>query len=365
MIDPLRHPRLVRAVAFFDRVRAFLRRRHGGRQAEQNLAAFYEAIWREAADRVGAAALPLGHGVLEIRRGDRRTRVIGNTTDLDGLVTHCLVRTKPVMFRLLAGQGLPVPRHVEFTLETLGKAADFLDEVGGDCVLKPAGGTGGGLGVTTGIRTRWQLARAARATAAHGGDLLLEEQVAGDNYRLLYFDGRLVDAIVRHPPRVAADGRSTVYRLIQAVNADRLRRGAAAAHVLLTVDMDVQRTLARQGLTLSSVPPEGAMVTLKTAINENGAADNEPAVDRLCPAVVADGARAARLAGVRLAGVDVITRDPSVPLGEAGGVILEVNSPPGYYWHYHQRGGRFPVAVHVLERLLGDPHPAGLMEATR
>jgi cyanophycin synthetase len=364
MIDPSRHPRLLRVVTFFDRVQAFLRRRHGhARQAEQNLASFYETMWREAANRVGATVVSLGYGVFEIRLGDFRTRVMGNTTDLDGLVTHCLARTKPLIFRLLAEQQLPVPRHIEFSLETLTSAVDFMEGIGGDCVLKPASGTGGGLGVITGIRTRWQLARAAYATARHGGDLLLEEQVPGDNYRLLYLDGRLIDAIVRHPPRVMGDGRSSIGELVQAANADRVKRGAVAAHVLLTVDMDMQRTLAGQKLTLSSVPAPGTVVTLKTAINENGGEDNESARDRLCPAVIVDGARAAHLAGVRLAGVDLITRDPTVPLSEAGGVILEVNAPPGYYWHYYQRGGTFPVAVHVLETLLRDHQSAGLLEA--
>ena len=36
-------------------------------------------------------------------------------------------------------------------------------------------------------------------------------------------------------------------------------------------------------------------------------------------------------------------------------MILEVNTPPNYYFHYHKRDGSFPVAVHVLERLLLDP----------
>jgi cyanophycin synthetase len=363
MFDPLRHPRLLRVVAFFDRVRAFLhRRRRRGRQAEQNLAAFYEKAWQDAADHVGARALALGHGILEIRLGEARTRVFGNTTDMDGLVTHCAVRMKPVIFKLLAEHGLPIPRHLEFAPGVLGKAAAFLEEIGGDCVLKPASGTGGGLGVTTGIRTRWQLARAAAATAVHG-NLLMEEQVAGDNYRLLYLDGQLLDAIVRRPPRVVGDGKSKVVRLVEAANADRVQRGAAAAHVLLTVDLDMCRTLARQGLSLSSVPHRGMVVTLKTAINENGAEDNETVANQLCPAVVADGARAARLAGVRLAGVDLITRDPTVPLRKSGGVILEVNSPPGYYWHYYKRGEPCPVAVHVLECLWREPQPARLVEA--
>jgi glutathione synthase/RimK-type ligase-like ATP-grasp enzyme len=62
---------------------------------------------------------------------------------------------------------------------------------------------------------------------------------------------------------------------------------------------------------------------------------------------------------VRLAGVDVITPDPTLPLSEAGGVVLEVNAPPNFYYHYHKRGGAYPVARHVLEHLLKTRHAAG------
>jgi hypothetical protein len=29
-----------------------------------------------------------------------------------------------------------------------------------------------------------------------------------------------------------------------------------------------------------------------------------------------------------------------------------VNAPPNFYYHYHQRGGACPVALHVLKRML-------------
>jgi cyanophycin synthetase len=116
----------------------------------------------------------------------------------------------------------------------------------------------------------------------------------------------------------------------------------------------MKNTLTRQGLSLRSVPAAGQTVRVKTAINQNAGSDNETVTNLLCPSVVADGARAAAATDVRLAGVDVVTTDPTLPLREAGGVILEVNSPPGYFWHYHKRDGSFPLAVRVLECLLGE-----------
>jgi cyanophycin synthetase len=282
---------------------------------------------------------------------------MGYTCPIDDPVTLAIAGDRPLTYRLLTGAGLRIPRYAEFTLQELARAIDFMEAGRRDCVVKPARGTGGGRGVTTGIRRRSHLALAAAAASVYGDDLLIEEQLEGANYRLLYLDGVLLDSYVRQPPTVVGDGRSTVARLVRRANADRLSRGSGLSQVLLTIDLDMRRTLSKQGLSLRSVPPAGAVVTLKTVVNENCGADNAMATHLLCDSIIADGARAADALQVRLAGVDVVTLDPSVPLAPAGGAILEVNTTPGFYYHYHKREAAFPVAVHLLKKLLAD-HPA-------
>jgi cyanophycin synthetase len=324
------------------------------RRSGKHLDAFYEQVWREAADRVGATYRPLGYNIADITRGDARVRTIENTCSIDDPVTLAIALNKLLTYRLLEEHGLPTPRHAGFTLRTIDRAVAFLESTAGDCVVKPAGGTGGGRGVTTGVRRVGELARAAAAAAIYSDELIIEGQVAGDNYRLLYLDGVLLDAFVRKHPAVVGDGRTTIAGLVRRANAERLRRKAGLAQVLLSVDLDMRRTLARQGLSLRSVPAAGRGVTLKMVVNENLGSDNTTATDRLCRSVVEDGARAAGALHVRLAGVDVITPDPGIPLSAAGGAIIEVNTTPNYYYHYHKKDGRFPVAVHVLERLLAE-----------
>jgi D-alanine-D-alanine ligase-like ATP-grasp enzyme len=358
MLDLTRHPRLLKTLSLLERAVGFFQRRNAGRpDADRRLAEFYARIWQEAADTLGATNVDLGHGVFEISLGGMTTRVQENSTALDDLATHCIVRTKPVVYRLLREERLPVPAHVVFDVADMSAAVRFLEQAERPCVVKPASGSGG-RAVTTGVRSRWQLAWAAWAACAAGGGAVLEEQVAGRNFRLLYLDGELLDAVVRHPPTVAGDGVLSVRRLVQRANASRLE--GQQSHGLLTMDLDMRRTLAQQGLTLRSVPAAGSEVVLKTVINENLGTDNVTATHLLCSELVAEGARAAAVTGVRLAGVDVITPDTSRPLKQAGGAILEVNSPPGYFWHYRKQDGPFPVAVHVLQALLGSPRQGHL-----
>ncbi len=123
------------------------------------------------------------------------------------------------------------------------------------------------------------------------------------------------------------------------------------SHSLVTMDLDLHATLRGQGLSLRSVPPKGQVVRLKTAINENSSRENVTARHELCSDILRETAQAAQLSGLRLAGVDIITADPQRSLRDSGGVLLEVNSPPGYFWHYHKRDGSCPVALHVLRTL--------------
>jgi cyanophycin synthetase len=163
----------------------------------------------------------------------------------------------------------------------------------------------------------------------------------------------LLDAVVQKPPTVKGDGRSPIRSLVRQANIRRLEKGACVSQGLLSVDPDMRQTLAAQGLKLSSVPRAGQTVVLKTAINENAGADNRTATPMLCQSILDEGALAARVVGVRLAGVDVITTNPSVPLRESGGAIIEVNTTPGFYWHYQKADGQFPVAFHVLQFMIG------------
>lgn len=353
MLDLFLNPLTLRALYVLSMARAFLRYRNPRRRKSgRHHAAFYEQTWREAVEELGGTWTCLGSDIGQIEVAGEYTRVEGNVSEIDDPVTLAVLHDKPLTHRLLKAEGLCVPRHAIFSLKDIAPAIAFLDTINGDCVVKPAGGTGGGRGVTTGIRRRLHLACAAAAAAVYGDELMIEKQIAGDNYRLLYLDGELIDSFIRRRPSVTGDGRSTIHRLVVQANDLRLKHGAGISQVLLTVDLDMRRTLARQGLSLRSVPEAGQQVILKTVVNENGGADNSTATHLLCPSIIEDGARASRALRVRFAGIDIVTRDPSIPLAESGGVILEVNGTPNLYYHYQKSDGPFPAAVHLLRRLL-------------
>jgi D-alanine-D-alanine ligase-like ATP-grasp enzyme len=365
MSDLLLNPLMLRGLYCTAMAKAFLRFRDPRRRKSgQHHRAFYEQTWREAAEKLGGTWTLIAPGIAEIEIDGRKTRVDGSVSEIDSPVTLAVVHDKPLTHRLLADQGLTVPRHASFSLKDMEPAIAFLRASPIDCVVKPAGGTGGGRGVTTGISKPSHLARAAAAAAVYADELMIEQQIAGDNYRLLYLDGQLIDSFVRRLPTVLGDGHSSVAQLVHHANEERLRHGTGISQVLLSIDLDMKRTLAKQNLTLRSVPAANMRVTLKTVVNENGGADNTTATRLLCRSIIEDGAAAARSLRIRFAGIDIVTRDPSAPLAESGGVILEVNATPNLYYHYHKDDGAFPVAEHLLRRLLRlDDRAEALQEA--
>ena len=82
--------------------------------------------------------------------------------------------------------------------------------LGRPCVVKPARRTAAGAGITTGVRTLPRLISALARAGAHCGEVIVEEEVGGDNLRLLYLDGELIDSVRRLPPVVRGDGISSI-----------------------------------------------------------------------------------------------------------------------------------------------------------
>src|SRR5882724_9951625 len=106
----------LRALRFVAMGRGFLRARNKHRRAAwRHRVAFYDRVWREAAEELGATFRTLGRGFHEIALGDARTIVNDNGSGIDGAVTLELLSDKALTYRLLEEAALPTPPHLSFT----------------------------------------------------------------------------------------------------------------------------------------------------------------------------------------------------------------------------------------------------------
>jgi cyanophycin synthetase len=280
--------------------------------------------------------------------------VRGQTTSYADRVSIHVASDKLLAYRLLQRAGLPVAEHHVVDVTDLAAATAFLHQVGGACVAKPAHG-GGGAGVSGEIRTRAQLRRALVAAGRYDDRAPIERQAAGDAYRVLLLDGEVLDVLRRTRPTVDGDGSSTIEQLLFREHARRANDQGPYGLKPFVVDLDCLFTLETFGHTLRDVPALGTPVVVKTATNYNGPSASSTFPRPYPEALVEPAREAARVLGVRLAGVDIVTVDPSVPLAGCGGVILEVNPIPGLNHHYNVANpdDATKVCVPILRALLG------------
>lgn len=331
------------------------RRNRSGQVYVSHRVSEYREMWRGAVKEIGASFTPLTDGLWEVTRRDKRVRISNDILEFDNPVILEMAGMKALTYRLFRENGLRVPDHQLFQLETLETAERFLKTYPNGCVVKPANGTSSGRGVTTHLLTRKELKKAAILASLYCREMLIEPMIPGECYRLLVLNGKVIDAVCRRGPRLQGDGVSTVADLIRAENV----RHEGTQQPLLDIDRDCLFTLGYQQLDLTSVPGKGERFIVKSVNDprrkqvEVRTVYNETVTDRIGPAMKADAEAAARILGSEFIGVDFITPDPTVPLEKSGGVINEVNTTPGLHHHYRPEREPFPrVAVAVLEALL-------------
>lgn len=325
--------------------------------ADPPRAGVIHAIWSGAAAQIDAETERWGVDGLTVHLGSRSTRLRGHVTSLDAQATLDLALDRVAVHRALSERGIAVPEFVEFDAWDPRPALSAIRSRPGPFVIKPAGGTGMGAGITCAVSRPLDLLRATLNAARYGHRLIIEHQAAGGMYRLMFLDGELLEMVRRRPPQVTGDGRCTVAELIAAENSRRIGADGWAGFALLRPDLDCLLTLREQGLSLRSVPPAAATVVVKTSTSDNASEQNEIVKTSTGAGAVADASKAIAPLGLRLAGVDIVTSDIERPLAATGGVVIEVNGTPGLQYHYLVANPEdsAQVAVPILRRLLEEP----------
>jgi cyanophycin synthetase len=223
-------------------------------------------------------------------------------------------------------------------------------------VIKPLNGNHG-RGITIDVRTVKEAIDAFDMAQAVSEEVIVERFHTGRDHRVLVINGKVAAVAERVPANVTGDGISTIAKLIEITNQDP-RRGDGHDNVLTRIEID--RTsidvLARQGFTLESVPPAGQICYLKATANLSTGGVSVDRTDEIHPENIWLAERVARIIGLDIAGIDVVTEDISRPVHETDGAIVEVNAAPGFRMHTAPSiGTPRNVAAPVIDMLF----PAG------
>lgn len=287
--------------------------------------------------------------LLRLGYGMHQHSVRASITDRTPHLAVLAAADKHLTKRLLSEAGVPVPNGaIAATADDVVAAAQTLSR---PLVVKPLGGNHG-RGVSLDLHTDDEL-RAAHLTAG-GARVVVEEQVPGDDHRVLVIDGAVVAVACRRPPAVVGDGVRTITELVAAMNDDP-RRGANHENVLTRATID-PRELQRQGLAADDVPAFGQQVRLAAAANLSRGGVALDRTDAIHPAVAALAVRAARVIGLDVAGVDLVADDITKPPAEGGATVIEVNAAPGFRMHLAPSEGQARPVGEAFVRALYPRH---------
>ena len=285
----------------------------------------------------------LGYGVHQKRI---RATIASTTSNIAVDIAGDKEETK----MLLDAAQIPVPKGT--VIRTEDGLKDAIERFGYPLVIKPIDGNHG-KGNTTNITTYEQALKAFAAAKEYNRSLIVEKFITGYDFRALVINYKFICAALRTPASVVGDGEHSIQWLMDQTNKDP-RRGYGHEKVLtqITVDQFTQKMLDDHGYTLETIPAKNELVLLKPTANLSTGGTSTDVTDEVHPANIFMFERIARIIGLDICGIDVMTTDLQTPVSENGGAILEVNAAPGFRMHLEPAQG-LPrnVAEPVMEML--------------
>lgn len=271
------------------------------------------------------------YSLCQLGYGKNQKRIQATVTSETSSIAVELACDKEDTKFLLEQAEVPVPKGDIVRTET--GLEDAVKYIGYPLVIKPVNGNHG-RGITANLNSWEETLIAFKAAKEVSRSVIVERYIVGEDFRLLVIDYKLVAAAKRTPAGITGDGKSTIQQLIDQVNADP-RRGYGHEKVLtqISVDAMTKAILEQEGKSLDTVLPEGEWMKLKDTANLSTGGTSTDVTDLVHPYNIFMAERIARIIGLDICGIDIMTTDISTPLHETGGAILEVNAGPGFRMH--------------------------------
>lgn len=227
--------------------------------------------------------------------------------------------------QVLSQKGIATPKGEQFT----GKDSDdtvvkYAQQIGYPVVIKPKDGSFG-RGVVTNISDEQQL-RAALVNVRmkqNYSDIIVEQHIQGDDYRIYVVGDNVVAAMKREPAHVVGDGTHTVKQLINLKNEER-KDNPRLISCLIEIDDELLQTITRSGYTLDSVLAKDEKLYLLEKSNISRGGDPINVTGELSKEVITTAVQAIQaIPGLAHGAVDMII-DSNKQTGEAA-YVIELN----------------------------------------
>ncbi|HEY9061093.1 MAG TPA: cyanophycin synthetase [Pseudobacteroides sp.] len=257
---------------------------------------------------------------------------------------------------LLEEAAIPVPKGK--SVLDLEEAKAAANSIGYPVVVKPQNGNKGKF-IFVNIKNEIELEEAYLQAVNFDGECIVEKYIEGRDYRVLVVNGKVVAGAERIPAHIIGDGQHSISELIDIENLNELRgEDHEKPLTRLKVDDIMKVVLDKQDLTLSHIPEKGQKVWLRDNGNLSTGGEAYDCTDMIHPENIKIFEEAAKVIGIDIAGIDVVTPDISKILTTDIGAIVEVNAAPGIRMHLNPTGGKKrDVASPILDMMFPEGTP--------
>ncbi|MGQ7504158.1 bifunctional glutamate--cysteine ligase GshA/glutathione synthetase GshB [Streptococcus suis] len=293
---------------------------------------------------------------LKLRHGDHVEYIKnGNMTSKDNYVIPLAMANKVVTKKILDQAGFPVPAGAEFSNKE--EALRYYGQVASSAIVVKPKSTNFGLGISI-FQEPASLSdyeKALDIAFSEDSHVLVEEFVAGTEYRFFILDGKCEAVLLRVAANVVGDGSSTIRELVDQKNQDPLR-GRDHRSPLEIINLgDIELLmLEQQGYTPDTVLPEGIQAFLRGNSNISTGGDSIDMTDQMDESYKQLAAAMATAMGAWACGVDLIIPDRTKPASkdEPNCTCIELNFNPAMYLHtYTYTGPGQSITPKILKKL--------------
>jgi len=245
---------------------------------------------------------------------------------------------KYMTYKMLEEMGVPVPRRI--TTNNINEALAFFHEINKPLVIKPSKGYRGKR-VNVHLDTEEKIIKAFFWAKSYTDDVIVQEFIKGDTFRVLVINGKYVAAARLIAPFVVGDGVKTIKELIDELNALPEREfGDKGKLSKVEIDEDTIKILDIKGYKLTSVLEKDKKIYLRNSGNMRLGASSVDVTDIVNKNTIFVCERIAKILNLDVTGIDIISENIAQPLHENGGKIIEINAAPDFRMHINPTVGQ-------------------------
>ncbi|MES2971217.1 MAG: ATP-grasp domain-containing protein [Patescibacteria group bacterium] len=247
---------------------------------------------------------------------------IRNITSIkSGSVNGWITRNKEILYGIASEIGVNIPATI--TVQSLEQANQFLGQHK-RAVIKPTEGSHGD-GITLNITDNSQLPSAIDYARQVSDVVLMQQQVEGDDYRLLYIGGSIAAAVIRKPAFVIGDGKNSIRKLIELEN-NKPKRGEAYKSNLAYIDLVVAERYLGKNID-RQIPANNEEIRVIGVANVGQGGVSIDMTHKLSDTLKTAGQKIVDHFNLGLGGVDFICDEANKPY------LIEINTVPSLGLH--------------------------------